>query len=456
MTPSEPVRLTPVELASVSPSLVPSYRRDITPSIVHLGVGGFARAHLGTYADELLAAGHRSAIHGISLVSDRAESQLAPQGCLFTVNEREPGDSPPPRVVGSFIHISTGVDAAIRAITTPETRLVTLTVTEKGYVNDPKNNDSTPAMVIARALGSRDRLLPPPVIASLDNVESNGRILRKRVIECAESFDPELARWIEGTVSFTNSVVDRIVPATTSSDLTEIADRLGLLDRAAVICEHHRSWVIAGYDGDVPLDEVGVEVVADAAPYERRKLWLLNGPHSALAYAGMLTGCDSIAEAVGHAEVRTFVERYIDDVLEVVDLPQSLDASRFATLVMKRFANPALGHRCLQVGTDGSTKIPQRIVPVAMARTAAGLPNRRLALIIAIWLASLCRLEVPGATLPQPGDRIEVGRDHSDVRRAVYTALRALDLSDSFFASEILSHLEQLLSLGPAVLRELR
>ena len=454
MTTSEPIRLTPIELHSVSPSLVPSYRRDISPSIVHLGVGGFARAHLGTYADELLSAGYPSAIHGISLVSDRAASQLAPQGCLFTVNEREPGESPPPRVVGSFVQVSTGVDAAIRAISDPETRLVTLTVTEKGYIADPSSGDSTTALVIARALGSRDRLLPPPVFASLDNVESNGKVLRKCVVESAETFDPGLARWIDGTVSFTNSVVDRIVPATTSSDLSEIASRLGLLDCAAVTCEHHRSWVVAGYEGEVPLDEVGVEIVADAAPYERRKLWLLNGPHSALAYTGMLTGCDSIAEAVGRADVRTFVEHYIEDVLEVIDLPQNLDASRFATSVMKRFANPALGHRCLQVGTDGSTKIPQRIVPVAMARTSAGRPNRRFALIIAIWLASLCRLEVPGVVLPQPGDPIDVGSGHSDARQSVNTALRALNLSDNSFVSEILSHLEQLLIVGPAVIRD--
>ena len=453
MTSPEPARLTPISLASVDPSAVPTYRRDITPSIVHLGVGGFARAHLGTYADELLAADYPAAIHGISLLSDRAESQLVPQGCLYTVNERELGASPAPRVVGSFTRVSTGTDAAVRAIARSETRLVTLTVTEKGYVADADHGESTPAMVIARALGSRDRTSPPPAIAPLDNVLSNGRVLRQRVIEAAASFDIELARWIEASVCFADSVVDRIVPATTPADLAEISDRLGLLDCAAVVCEHHRSWVIAGYEGELPLDEVGVGVVADSAPYERRKLWLLNGPHSALAYAGLLTGCDSIAEAVDRNDVRAFVERYIDDVLEVVDLPTALDPSPFAASVMRRFANPALGHRCLQVGTDGSTKLPQRIVPVAMARSAAGLPNRRLATIVAIWLAALCGLDVPGSAVPRPGDRIATELDGSDPRRRIYRALRALDLGDSSFASEILSALDELLEIGPVILQ---
>lgn len=451
-----PARLTPIDLASVRPSAVPAYRRDITPSIVHLGVGGFARAHLGTYADELLFAGHSAAIHGISLRSDRAESQLVPQGCLYTVNERELNQSSGPQVVGAFTQVSTGVDAAVRAITRPETRLVTLTVTEKGYVADPEHRESTPAMVIARALGRRDPTTSPPVIAPLDNVSSNGRVLRHNVLEAAATFDPDLARWIAESVSFADSVVDRIVPATTPADLAEITNQLGLVDRAAVICEHHRSWVIAGYGGELPLDEVGVEIVTDAAPYERRKLWLLNGPHSALAYVGLLTGCESIAAAVGRTEVRTFVERYIDDVLEVIDLPPGLDPSGFASSAMARFANPALGHRCLQVGTDGSTKLPQRIAPVATARIAAGLPTRRLAMIVAIWLAALCGLEVPGALLPRPDDRITTELNDIDPRRRIYAGLRSLDLGDSSFAAEILSALDELLDVGPLVIGAIR
>lgn len=456
MTVKEPARLTPSTLAVADFAAIPTYRRDVAPSIVHLGVGGFARAHLGTYADELLSAGRAAAIHGISLLSDRAELQLEPQGCLYTVNEREPGESRKPQVMGSFTCISTGVAAAVDAIASPNTRLVTLTVTEKGYVADPEQGGSTPAMVIARALSSRDRLHSPPVIAPLDNVSSNGSVLRRRVIEAADSFDQKLARWIEASVVFADSVVDRIVPATTSEDLEMISNQLGLLDLAAVVCEHHRSWVIAGYEGDVPLHDVGVENVVDSAPYERRKLWLLNGPHSALAYSGLLAGCDSIAEAVSRNDVRGFVEGYISDVLEVVDLPTKLEPKEFAASAMSRFANPALGHRCLQVATDGSTKLPQRVVPVAAARAAAGLSNRRLAMIIAIWLAALCRCGVPGAVLSRPDDRIDEQLDDSDPRQRIDVALRSLNLENNSFAAEILSSLEELLEVGPSAIGVLR
>lgn len=454
MTPTEPARLTPTDLASILPSAVPPYPRDREPSIVHLGVGAFARAHLGTYADELLVAGHGAAIHGISLVSERAEMQLAPQHGLYTVNEREPGGSAPPRVVGSIVRVSTGPDEAVRAISSSSVRLVTLTVTEKGYA--ASDDGDTPAMVIARALARRDRGAPAPLLAPLDNLSSNGSVLRRRVLQAAASFDGELARWIDGTVPFADSVVDRIVPMTTPPDVDEITRRLGLLDLGAVVCEHHRSWAIAGYEGDLPLDQVGVELVDDAAPYERRKLWLLNGPHSALAYVGLLTGCESIAAAVGGADVRAFVDRVVDDVLEVADMPGRLDPVGFARSAMSRFANPALGHRCLQVAADGSKKLPQRIVPVAAARLAAGLPTRRLATIVAIWIAAVCGLDIPGARMPRPDDPLREVLDDPDPRRRVDLAVAALELGDRALASEILAVLDELLVAGPAILQEAR
>lgn len=452
----EPLRLTPTNLAAVAPSTVPTYPRDRATSIVHLGVGAFARAHLGTFADELLTAGHPAAIHGISLRSDRAELQLSPQHGLYTVNVREPDDARSPQVVGSLTRVSTGSDAAVAAIAEPATTMVTLTVTEKGYATDGGSDENAPAMVIARGLARRDRSVPPPVMAPLDNLLSNGRVLGQRVVDAAKSFDEQLARWIDASVPFCDSVVDRIVPAATDADLVEITDRLGLVDHAAVVCEDHRSWVIAGYDGGLPLEQVGVEFVADTAPYERRKLWLLNGPHSALAYAGLLTGCGSIAEAVGRDDVRLFVDRFVDDVLEVVGLPSGLDPAGFAASARVRFANPALGHRCLQVGADGSTKLPQRIVPVATARTIAGLPTRRLATVVAIWLAAVCGLDVPGAGLPRPDDPVTGRLDDPDPRRRVDVALRALAITEKEFAADVLTALDELSVVGPAVLMEPR
>lgn len=449
-------RLTPAALArrtqhgGAEPGELAASRRALPLSIVHLGVGAFARAHLGTYVDGLPALGIGAAIHGISLRSDRAERCLAPQQGLYTVNVREPEAAGPPEVIGALTRVSTGAGPAETAIASPATELVTLTVTEKGYTH-PDDGSVSAAMVIARGLARRDRNRPP-TIAPLDNLRGNGRVLRRLVVESADSFDPDLASWIESDVTFCDSVVDRIVPTTTPADRAAVAEQLGLDDHGAVICEEHRSWFISGYDGIIPLDAVGVELVTDAAPFERRKLWLLNGPHSALAYAGLLTGCDSIAAATDRAEVHTFVHALVDDVLEVADLPAALDPAAFAASAMRRFANPALGHRCLQVAADGSTKLPQRIVPAAEARAVAGRSNRRLAVLVAIWIAAVSAIEIDGTRLPRPDDPIGASLDRLTVRQRADVALRALGVDRHPFAADVIAALEDLSRTGPAVL----
>ncbi len=216
------------------------YDRSAPPSIVHLGVGAFARAHLAVYADDLLRAGQPAMIRGVSLRSRSAEDRLSPQDGLFTVDEREPGRASDLRVVGSLASVGTGVDAAVEAIAAPTTSLVTLTVTEKGYELDPLDGDeprSAPA-VLAHGLDRRRGLGGPVVVASLDNVMDNGARLRERVLEAAERFDAGLARWIMERVAFPSSVVDRMVPATTPADLDDIARRLGLRDEA---CRRRRA-----------------------------------------------------------------------------------------------------------------------------------------------------------------------------------------------------------------------
>ena len=322
------------------------------------------------YADDLLRSGRPATIAGVSLRSPAAEEQLGPQDGLFTVVEREPGRPDGLRVVGSFGSVATGPAAAVEAIADPTIRLVTLTVTEKGYEPEPGRRPrdggappSAPA-VIARGLARRDRTAPAPTIASLDNLRGNGRRLRERVLEEAEDVDPALARWIDGRVAFPCSVVDRMVPATTDAGRAAIADALGLDDHAAVVAEHHRSWTAEDVDGLRAFADVGVELVGDVEPYERRKLWLLNGPHSTLAYVGLVAGHETIADAAGDPTIAAFARRLVDDVLEVADLPAGLAPEAFAADALRRFANPALGHTCAQVGTDGSRKLAERVLPV--------------------------------------------------------------------------------------------
>jgi fructuronate reductase len=403
-------RLSATTLARARADALPRYARTAEPCIAHLGVGAFVRAHLAVYADDLQRLGRDALIRGVSLHSPRAESQLAPQDCYYSVAEREPGAPPRLRVVGSITSVMTGRVAALRALRAPGTRLVTLTITEKGYDLDPGDLEhpdrpvSAPGLVALALHRWRRSGHAPPVIAALDNLADNGALLRARVLSVAQALDPALPGWIENEVLFPNSVVDRMVPAPGERDLAEVATRLGLLDLGAVATEAHRSWVMTGDPRLAQWGEAGVELVADTTPYEQRKLWLLNGPHSALAYAGLVAGHATIASAAGDDALSSFVRRLVDDVLEVVPFPPALRARDFASDALRRFQNPSLGHTCAQVGADGSRKLPQRFGDVVDARLRAGLDTRRVATVFALWIVAASGLEVRGSPLPALDD----------------------------------------------------
>jgi len=410
MTEHPAKRLSTATLGGARVQLVPQYERSSVQRITHLGVGAFARAHLGVYADDLNRRGWPALIRGISLISDRAEREMGPQDGLYTVAEREPDEEVALRVVGSITSVRTGAAAAVEAISAPTTDFVTVTITESGYDIPPAPSDQHRAApfvpeLIARALAQRRRAgSGPPIIASLDNLLGNGAILRQRVMEMADRLDSTLARWIAEEVSFPSSVVDRMVPAPTGGDVADVQARLGLLDLATVSAERYRSWIISSAEALPPFADVGVQVVTDVTQFERRKLWLLNGPHSAFAYCGLLAGCETIAAAVQDAAVRSYVQEMIDDTLEVARFPAALDATRFAHDALHRFANPSLGHTCLQVGADGSRKLPQRFLPIVEARMAARLDTSRFATVVALWIASAGGLEIQGVQLPAVAD----------------------------------------------------
>jgi fructuronate reductase len=418
-------RLSSATLTAARATL-PSYDRSAPPRIVHLGVGAFARAHLGTYADELLTQGWPATIHGISLRSRTAQEQLAPQNGLYTVEEREPTNTAPLRVLGALTSIGAGPQAAIEAIAAAETSMVTLTVTEKAY-DDP----SSVATLLADALARRHACgLPPPVIAPLDNLLRGGSLLRSRVLAVAAGHAS--ARWIEQEVPFVNSVVDRMVPATTDADRARVAGSLGLVDEAAVCAEHYRSWVIEKQDGLPPLADVGVDEVTDIEPYERRKLWLLNAPHSALAYFGLLAGCETIAQATLDARVIALVRELVSDILQAAPFPGSMCADAFAADALRRFANPLLGHTCVQVGADGSRKLPQRLLPVVNIARRQGLPIGRFALVVAAWICAAAGRPVQGEVMPAVDDpHADAMRTAGDAESVVRIAL-GVDVDRSF------------------------
>jgi fructuronate reductase len=451
-------RLSASTMARARVDARPGYDRTAAPCITHLGVGAFVRAHVAVYADDLLRLGHAALIHGVSLHNPRAEEELMPQDCFYSVAEREPGAALRLRVIGSITSVATGVDAALRALTAPTTRLVTLTITEKGYdlapgeLAHPDRPTSAPGLLALALHHWRASGQAPPVFAALDNVSANGTLLRARVLELAGGLRPDLPSWIADEVAFPNSVVDRMVPATSPGDLADVAEQLGLVDLAAVTTERHRSWVMTG---DARLEgwrEVGVELVTDTTPYEQRKLWLLNGPHSALAYCGLLAGHTTVAASSRDDTLSAFVGRLVDDVLEIVRLPAVLQPRDFASDALQRFRNPGLGHTCAQVGADGSHKLPQRFGDVVAARLRAGLDVTRFAVVVALWIAATAGVHLRGARLPVLDDpdaaRLRQRRD-AGLDAVVAAALE--DRFDPAFGAAVAQSLRNLVTDGLSV-----
>jgi fructuronate reductase len=447
-------RLSARTLAQAQARLRPEYERAGSPVITHLGFGAFARAHVAVYADALLRLGTPAHIRGVALRSRRAQDQLEPQDGLFTVAVREPDSAPTLQVVGALASMETGPAAALAALTASTTQLVTLTITENGYSSIDEETasgglpSSAPALIALSLDLRRQAGLPAPVFASLDNLLDNGTVLRARVLNEAERIDGALAEWIARDVCFPSSVVDRMVPAPTERVLEEIAAELGLSDEAAVAAERHCSWTIRSVERLAPFADVGVELVGDVAPFERRKLWLLNGPHSAVAYGGLLAGHATIADAVKDPLIARFVQEIVTDTLEVALLPPALQPAAFAAEALRRFANPALGHTCAQVGADGSAKLPQRLLPIVAARAARSLGTSKFALVAAIWLAAAAGVEVPGVRLPLLADPLGPRLRSAAAQADGLQALGRVALGDSVFAGEVARMLDRLTKEG--------
>lgn len=390
-------RLSAATLPALSPSAAPLRydRAAVRTGVVHLGVGAFHRAHQAVYFDDVIAAGDpRWGIVGAALRSPEAGRQLNPQDGLYTVVERD-GAVERTRLVGALRRVLTAPEdpaALLAALADPAVQLVTLTVTEKGYLSDPAETltaPATPAGYIAAALQARRQAGTGAFTAlSCDNLPRNGDRLERAALDIAERADPGLADWIRRHGAFPETMVDRIVPATTPADIDAAQARLGLRDEGMVKTEPFRQWVIQDrFAAERPaLEAVGVQMTADVAPWEAAKLRMLNGAHSAMAYLGGLAGVEFVHAFVADPQGRRFVEALWDETSATLTPPPGLDLDAYRAALMARFANPALQHRTRQIAMDGSQKLPQRLIAPLLVRRQRGLASPALTLAVAGWM----------------------------------------------------------------------
>jgi fructuronate reductase len=346
------------------------------------------------------------------------------QDCLYTLVENDGADERA-SVVGVIREALFAPEEApllLARLAAPSTRVVTLTVTEKGYCHNPATGEIDLAHPDIRAdLGGGD---PPRstlgwlvrgltqrraagagglTVLCCDNMASNGRTLGGLVRQFAEGVDWDLAAWIEDEVRFPSSMVDRIVPAATAASLDHAASLLGLRDEAAVSAEAFVQWVIEDdfAAGRPHWEAAGAELVRDVRPYQELKLRLLNGAHSALAYLGALLGKPFVADVMADPELARFVERLMrEDVAPLTPAPPGFDVEGYVQALLRRFANRSLQHRTLQIAMDGSQKIPVRWLPALREARRRGSPVPRLVTALAVWLRFLAGRDEAGRDLP--------------------------------------------------------
>lgn len=406
-------RLNSKTLSNLSDEVAcPTYdRQALSQGIVHLGVGAFHRAHQAVYCDDVLAAGDpRWGIKGVSLRSPDMRDALDPQDGLYTMCVRS-GEGDQVRVIGSLGDILVAPEdpqRVVAAIAAPETRIVSMTVTEKGYCHDPASGDladthpdivhdlqnpnqpkSMPGFLVEAIRRRRDLGLPQATILSCDNLPSNGKTAKKILTQFAMLRDPDLGKFVEDEISCPSTMVDRIVPATTEADRETIDAILGVRDAWPVVGEPFTQWVVedAFTNGRPGWDAHGVQFVSDVEPYELMKLRLLNGAHSAIAYLGYLAGLETVSDAVKVPAMATYVRGLMDrEATPTLPILSDIDLEAYKSALLERFANPALQHRTWQIAMDGSQKLPQRLLGTIRDRLATNQPFGLAALAVAGWM----------------------------------------------------------------------
>lgn len=435
--------------------------------IVHLGLGAFFRAHGAMFIQEAMQiSGGDWGILGVSLQRPDMRDALAPQGGVFTALELGPRGEVPRLVtsISGVLVAPESPDAVLKAMADPAVKIVSLTVTEKGYCHEPATGRlnlahpdiahdlaqplprSAPGFLV-RALALRFAAGDAPfTVLCCDNLPGNGHLLRGLVLDMARRIDPALAYWIAAHGRFPATMVDRIVPATTSDVMARVAALTGHADAAPVQHEPFRQWVIEDdfVRGDRPdLGAVGVELVADVTVHEHMKLRMLNGTHSALAYLGYLAGHDTIADTMADPVFAAFVRRlWAQDIIPAVAAPQGVDLHAYAARLFDRYANPGIRHRTWQIAMDGSQKLPQRLLGTLAQNLATGRACPGLVTAVAAWMRYVGGVDERGAPIDVRDPLSAALRAASDVATTPAQKVAALLAFDTVFPADLAAALQ--------------
>lgn len=403
-------------------------RERLRAGIVHLGIGAFHRGHQAEITEAAIEAGGEDGlawgIVGVSLRRPDTRDALQPQGGLYTLSLRSAADETL-QVIGAVLDVlvaDEGPEVVLDRIAHPDTRIVSLTVTEKGYCHNPATgelNRSDPDIVadlsgaahpvtaigyLARGLQRRMvRGLGPVTLLSCDNLASNGDTLRRVLLAFCAAIDPRLHDWVAAQCTFPNSMVDRIVPKTTTDDVARVSTALGQYDGWPVVGEPFMQWVIEDrFAAGRPRWEAGgAQFVDEARPFEVLKHRLVNGSQSMMAYMGVLAEWPTTDRVIAQPAVRAFISEAMALEMQPTLPPlPGLDVDAYRESLLPRFTNPSLGHRTRQIAMDGSQKVPQRLLAPIRDRIAAGQPFARLALGVAAWLHFLRGYDEAGNAFP--------------------------------------------------------
>jgi len=402
----------------------PAYdRTQLKTRMVHIGFGAFHRAHQALATDKLAAQGSDWGYCEVNLNSGTLIQALRQQDLLYTLTEMA-DESLHTRVIGVVTQAlhgkGDGIEAVIEAMSQPEVAIVSMTVTEKGYcympssgklnpdhpdiVHDlanPTEPRSLPGLILAAIIRRRQRNLPPFSVMSCDNMPENGHVTRNVITQLAERHSTELADYIQTHITFPSTMVDRIVPAMTDAAFDTLAARLGSRDPVAVEAEPFFQWVIEDnfVNGRPAWENAGAELVSDVLPFEEMKLRMLNGSHSFLAYLGFLAGYEHISDCMADASYRQAARALMLQDQAPTLRTQGVDLEAYADSLIARYENRAIKHRTYQIATDGTQKLPQRLLDSARWHLRKGTSCDFVLLGVAGWMRYVSGVDEQGQSI---------------------------------------------------------